>query len=147
MTNILQPDGVEGCFRCANVWRARSTAPTRCPRCKSKLWDVPKLRAVRRGNGLGINDIIQPKRDQLFSVLKAHSARSPRVFGSIARSEASPTSDLDLIVDFDEGASMLDQAKLRWELQELFGRKVDVTSPNGLHWLIRPQVLFEAVTV
>jgi predicted nucleotidyltransferase len=77
--------------------------------------------------------------------LSAHGARNPRVFGSVARSEATNRSDLDLLVDFDPGATAFDHIGLKQELERMFRRKVDVVEPDGLHWLVRPQVLFEAV--
>ena len=145
VSNILEPDGLAGCFRCAFVWRPRTEAPRICPRCKSRLWDVPKLRPVRRGSGLGVPEVVGPRRIQLAGILTAHHARNPRVFGSVVRSEATRGSDLDLLVDFDPGATAFDQISLKDELERLFRRKVDVVEPAGLHWLVRPQVLFEAV--
>jgi predicted nucleotidyltransferase len=50
-------------------------------------------------------------------------------------------------VDFDPEASAFDQMKLIADLEDLFGRTVDVAEPQGLHWLARPQVLFEAVPI
>jgi predicted nucleotidyltransferase len=147
MTNLLRPDGFAGCFRCAYVWRPRSPQPALCPRCKSRLWDVPKLRRLTRGSGLGIVDIVIPKHARLLVALQANKARNPRVFGSVARSEATKDSDLDLLVDFDSGASVYDHIGLLNDLQRIFGRNVDVAEPSGLHWLIRPQVLFEAAPV
>ncbi len=105
------------------------------------------IRPVRRGNGLGISEIVVPVRARLDEALKANRARNPRVFGSVARGEAQKSSDLDLLVDFDSTASAFDQMNLIAELEALFGRKVDVTEPDGLHWLVRPQVLFEAVPI
>lgn len=80
-------------------------------------------------------------------VLARNKAHNPRVFGSVARNQATRTSDLDILVDFDEDASVWDQIGLKQELESLFKRKVDVSGPNGLHWLIRAQVLFEAVPI
>jgi uncharacterized protein len=145
--NILQPEGFAGCYRCANVWRPRLSAPDRCPRCKSLLWDVPKLRPIRQGSGLGIQEIVGPKREELRISLRTHKARNPRVFGSVARSGASAKSDLDLLVDFDPDASLFDHVDLLADLERIFHRRVDVAEPTGLHWLIRPQVLFEAIPV
>ena len=82
-----------------------------------------------------------------MNALRRHKARNPRVFGSVVRSEATKGSDLDLLVDFDAGASAFDQLALIQDLERLFERKVDVVEPDGLHWLIRPQVLFEATRV
>jgi uncharacterized protein len=145
MANLLRPDGLGGCFRCGYVWRPRAGSIRRCPRCKSTLWDVPKLRGISQGNGLGIADVIGPRRDELFIVLRSNKARNPRVFGSVARAEATADSDLDLLVDFDAESSMFDHIRLVRDLQKVFRRKVDVVEPAGLHWLVRPQVLFEAV--
>jgi len=118
-----------------------------CPRCKSQLWDAPKLQPIREGRAVGIPEVIGPKRAELMIALRKHQARNPRVFGSVARSTATNQSDLDLLVDFDPGATAFDHIGLMQELERLFGRNVDVVEPGGLHWLIRPQVLFEAVPV
>jgi uncharacterized protein len=147
MSNRVDSGGLSGCFRCGFVWRPRTPEPKLCPRCKSRSWDAPVIRPVRRGSGLGISDILVPLRERLAEALKANHARNPRVFGSVARGEATKASDLDLLVDFDDGASAFDQMNLIADLEEIFGRKVDVTEPEGLHWLVRPQVLFEAVAV
>ncbi len=105
------------------------------------------LNPVRPGAGLGVADIVRPKREELETVLRQNKARNPRVFGSVARNQADRKSDLDLLVDFDQGASVWDHAGLMLDLKGLFRRDVDVTTPTGLHWMIRAQVLFEAVPV
>jgi uncharacterized protein len=145
MSNVIGPGGLSGCFRCGFVWSPREPEPGLCPRCKSRSWDAPVIRPVRKGTGLGVDDVIAPKRKALARALKAHKARNPRVFGSVARGEATPRSDMDLLVDFDEGASAFDQIALIAGLEDVFKRKVDVAEPGGLHWLVRPQLLFEAV--
>ena len=88
-----------------------------------------------------------PNRDQILALALQHKARRVRVFGSVARSAATPKSDIDLLVDFDEGASAFDQVELILDLQELLRRKVDVVEEGGLHWLVKPQVLHEAVAL
>ena len=147
MPNILEPDLFAGCFRCAYVWRPRSRAPSICPRCKSRLWDVTKLETIHVGHKLGVSEVIGPKRAELRIALRNHKARNPRVFGSVRRSEATRNSDLDLLVDFDSGASIFDQVALTRDLELLFKRRVDLVAPDGLHWLVRPQVLFEAIPI
>jgi uncharacterized protein len=102
---------------------------------------------VRPGTGQGIPEILGGKHERLLEALTRNKARNPRVFGSVARSQANRRSDLDLLVDFDPDASAFDHVGLIHDLEELFHRKVDVAEPAGLHWLVRPQVLFEAVPV
>lgn len=144
MSNQIDVSGHSGCFRCYHVWKPRNPEVRRCPRCKSTLWDVPKLTKVRRGGGLGIREILAPKRDELLEVLARNKAGHPRVYGSVGRGAAKPNSDVDLLVEFESGASILDQVGLAEELEALLRRKVDVSTPDGLHWMVRPQVLFEA---
>ena len=67
------------------------------------------------------------------------------MFGSFSRGEARPDSDLDLLVEMEEGRTLLDRIALSQELEDSLGRRVDVVSPRALHWLIRDQVLKEAV--
>lgn len=96
--------------------------------------------------GLGIAEIIGRHRDQILKIAQRHGATDVRVFGSVARGEAQPGSDLDLLVRWDYtrmsawGGVGLDQ-----ELQQLLGRPVDIISENALHPLMRDQILAEAV--
>ena len=87
---------------------------------------------------------IAEKRAEILRVAAAHGARNIRVFGSVARGEASGESDLDLLVDFDPGRSLLDHAALQIELEKLLGRRVDVASERGLRPRLRERVLREA---
>jgi uncharacterized protein len=147
MSNVIGPRGLSGCFRCGFVWIPRGPEPKLCPRCKSRSWDAPVIRPVRKGAGLGIREVIAPRKEALERALKDHRARNPRVFGSVARNEATRRSDIDLLVEFDREASAFDQAALMIDLRRVFRRNVDVVEPGAVHWLIRPQVLFEAVPV
>jgi uncharacterized protein len=65
----------------------------------------------------------------------------------VARREATNKSDVDMLVEFDSGASVFDQMALVADLEDLVGRRVEVTTPQGLHWMVRLQVLFEALPV
>lgn len=69
-----------------------------------------------------------------------------RVFGSVARGEETPTSDIDFLIDYDlSKTSPWFPGGLLMDLQDLLGRKVDIVTENGLHHLIRDRVLSEAV--
>ena len=97
-------------------------------------------------SGLGINDIIGNKRDALLKLAAQHGVSNVRVFGSVARGEATPESDLDLLVDQDwSKLSGWGGMELIVELEELLGRKVDVATEEELKSRIRTRVLDEAV--
>ena len=87
---------------------------------------------------------ISEKRAQILRVAAAHGARNVRVFGSVARGDSGPGSDVDLLVEFEPGRSLLDHAALQMELEALLGRRVDVASARGLRPRIRDRVLREA---
>ena len=76
-----------------------------------------------------------------------YGAHNVHVFGSVVRGEADEQSDIDLMVDFEPGRSLLDHAGLWLELQDLLGVKVDVVSRRGIKARIRERVLQEAVSL
>ncbi len=90
------------------------------------------------------DQILKQKREAVIALAEKHGARQPRIFGSIARGEAGPGSDIDLLVKMDEGRSLLDLSALALELRDLLGVKVDVVSEDGLYWLLRRRILKEA---
>ena len=87
--------------------------------------------------------------NKLAGLCQQHRVRYLSVFGSAARGEMRPDSDIDLLVEFLPGAevSLLDHAGLMLDLSELLGRKVDLVSKNGLKPLIRESILGEAQLV
>jgi len=89
--------------------------------------------------------ILREKREDILRLAEEHGARNVRVFGSAARGEAGPESDIDFLVDMEDGRSLLDHIALWQDLQDLLGLKVDVISADALHWYIRDRVLEEAV--
>jgi uncharacterized protein len=93
---------------------------------------------------MGAFDQLHYYRDEILRLASQFHARNIRVFGSTARGEDSEGSDIDLLVQWDEHASLTDWAALQQELEELLDRKVDVVSEAGLHWYIRDRVLGEA---
>ena len=90
-------------------------------------------------------ELLQGKRAEILRLAESHGARNVRLFGSAARGEAQPESDIDFLVEMEEGRSLLDLVGLWQDLEELLGRGVDVVEPEGLHWYIRERVLKEAV--
>jgi predicted nucleotidyltransferase len=84
------------------------------------------------------------RREEILRLAERRGAHSLRVFGSIARGEANESSDLDLLVAWEPGGSLLDHAGLVEDLQELLGMKVHVGTEKSLHWYVRDRILAEA---
>ena len=96
-------------------------------------------------DAMGIEEILKAKREEILRIAAGHGARNVRIFGSVARGEAGPESDVDFLVEMEPGRSLLDLGRLLMDLQDLLERRVDVAEPEGLHWYIRDQVIKEAV--
>jgi hypothetical protein len=94
---------------------------------------------------MALEELLKEKREAILGICAKHGARKVRVFGSVARGEADEQSDIDLLVEFDPGRSLLDHAALWLELQDLLGCKVDVLSDRGIKPRIRERVLREAM--
>lgn len=94
---------------------------------------------------MGIKELLQDKREEILQLATRHGARNLRVFGSVARGEAKPESDVDFLVELEPGRTLFDLGGLLMDLQDLLGRSVDVVTEKGLHWYIRDRVLKEAV--
>ncbi len=77
------------------------------------------------------------------SVLRRYGVVKAGVFGSFARGESHDASDLDLVVEFEEGRSLLDLVALQQELGDVLGMEVDVTTYRALHPLLRDRILAE----
>lgn len=90
---------------------------------------------------------IKDKREKILYIATTHGAKKIRLFGSIARGESRPESDIDLLVSFDEGRSLFDVIAFKTDMEELFGRKVDVVTEDSVHWYIRDKILQEAIEI
>ena len=93
---------------------------------------------------MGIDELLKANRDEILAIAARHGAYNVRVFGSVARGEANPESDVDFLVEIEPGRNLLDRIALIQELEGLLGRKVDVAKPENLHEYIRKRVLQES---
>jgi len=84
------------------------------------------------------------RRAEILRLAGQRGAHSLRVFGSVARGEANENSDLDLLVTWEPGRSLMDHAGLVEDLQELLGMRVHVGTEKSLHWYVRDRILREA---
>ena len=95
-------------------------------------------------------------RDQIIRTLAAHAdairekgVRALYLFGSVARGEAGPGSDVDLFLDYDPtaGFSLIALIRLEFDLTNLLGAEVDVATRASLHPAFRDRILGEAIQV
>jgi len=87
---------------------------------------------------------LQKRKQLILEISKRYKAYNIRVLGSVARNEATEKSDIDLLVSFEPGASLLDQAGLIDELGKTLGTPVDVVSDRALNRFLRESILKEA---
>jgi uncharacterized protein len=70
--------------------------------------------------------MIRRRRDEVLAAAARHGATNVRIYGSVARGEASPVSDIDVLVEMEEGSSLLDLAALHLELEDILGFPVEI---------------------
>jgi hypothetical protein len=78
-------------------------------------------------------------------LLRRHKVRSLSLFGSIARNEATPKSDVDLIVEFSEPVGLFAFVRLKRDLDGLLGRRVDLVTPDAIRERLRDVIMSEAI--
>jgi predicted nucleotidyltransferase len=88
---------------------------------------------------------LRRQKDRIVALAERHGAHNVRVFGSVARGQANPESDVDLVVDFERGRSLMDHGELMMDLEEVLGCRVEVVSERGLRDRFRARVLADAV--
>ncbi len=92
-------------------------------------------------------EILVLKRNELNALAQKHGASNIRIFGSVARREETTCSDIDLLVDMDEDASLFDLARLKNDLEDLLGRNIDITTKPALHPMLADAILKEAIAL
>lgn len=92
-----------------------------------------------------MTDLMLKRRSQILEIAQRHGVTRVRVFGSMARGDAGPDSDVDLLVDVGPNPSPWFPGGLVADLEDLLGRQVQVITETGLDDLLRARVLQEAV--
>jgi len=88
---------------------------------------------------------LQANREKILEIAAKHGAYNVRIFGSVARGEATEESDIDFLVDVGEHHSSWFPVGLKLDLEDFLQQNVDIATQNSLHRLIRERVLREAV--
>lgn len=88
--------------------------------------------------------LLNTHREAILRLAEQYGVRNVRVFGSVARGEATGSSDLDLLIDLDSDRSLLDRIGYMQDLEDLLGIRVHVVTEKGLNPTIRTTVLGDA---
>lgn len=94
-----------------------------------------------------MNRQLRAHQEAILRLAREHGARNVRVFGSAARGDDTEDSDLDVLVEMEEGRSLIDHVALKQDLEDLLGQEVDVVTEASLHPSLRERVLREAVPI
>jgi hypothetical protein len=94
---------------------------------------------------VGTSDLLKSKREEILRLAAKYGARNVRIFGSVARGEDEGESDVDFLVEMEQGRSFLDLVGLWQDLQELLGGEVDVITDGGVSPYLRDQIYTEAI--
>ena len=81
---------------------------------------------------MNTRELLRKKRAEILAIAAKHGASNVRIFGSVARSEDTTTSDVDILVDMHGDRSLLDLVALKQDIEELLGRRADVLTEESI---------------
>ena len=96
---------------------------------------------------MAVRELVNRKRRQIVRVASSHGGLSVRVFGSAARGDTKPGSDVDILLRLEPGRTLLDLVAIKQDLEDLLGCSVDVLTEAAISPYIREQVLKEAISL
>ena len=102
---------------------------------------------IPRPASLTLREQVLAKAGLVRTLAQAHGARSAELFGSAARGDESPESDIDVMVELERGRSLLDLIALANDLEEAFGRKVDVVEKSSAKPRVRAAAKQEGIRI
>ncbi len=94
-----------------------------------------------------LRELVAARRDEIKAIVARHHGRSVAIFGSVARGDERPGSDIDFLVELAPGTRPFEILSIGAELEEALGVKVDVGTPDSLRDRLRDEVLSEAVSL
>lgn len=92
-----------------------------------------------------LRDLVEARREEIKAIVARHHGRSVAIFGSVARGEERPDSDIDFLVELASDTRPIEILSIGVELEEALGVKVDVGTPASLRERLQDEVLAEAV--
>jgi uncharacterized protein len=94
-----------------------------------------------------LSEVVRQKRPDMLRVAAHYGAHDVRIFGSLARGEPRPGSDVDILVALEAGRSLLDLIALKQDLEDMLGCRVDVVTEAAVSPYLRERVLKDAVAL
>ena len=94
-----------------------------------------------------LGPVISKQRENILKIAKAHGATNMKIFGSCARGDEQPGSDLDLLVELESGRSLLDIIAIKQDIEDIINRRVDVVTADALSPYIREEIMKKAVAL
>ena len=92
-----------------------------------------------------LEELLAGRRETILAIARHHGVTSVKVFGSFARGSARSDSDLDLLVEAGPDTTAFFPGGLLADLEDALGRKVEIVEKQGLHRMLRDQILKEAI--
>lgn len=108
---------------------------------------IKNYRAARFQPRSPLGRVLMGHRDEVLALATTHKARNVRVFGSLVHGDDDENSDIDLLVDLDPGADLIDLAALDAELEDLLGHPVDIVPARMLNARVASSALADAVAL
>ena len=105
------------------------------------------LRRLLVASGFRPAHLVDARRADICRTAERYRGHDVRVFGSVGRNEDGPESDIDLLVRFEPGSTLLDLVGLEQELAQLLGIDVDVVSEGGLRFPKHQSIMDDARVV
>jgi uncharacterized protein len=90
---------------------------------------------------------LRQKRAEILAIADKYGATNLRIFGSVARGDDRPDSDVDILIDQERRWSLLDHIGMMQDLEDLLERKVDVAVADGLRVRFYDRIIKEAITL
>jgi len=92
-------------------------------------------------------ELVRRKKEEIHRIARNHGAIDIRLFGSVARGEESDDSDIDFLVELEQGRSLLDLGGMLMDLREELGVEVDLTTTSSLPDDVKQRVLKDSSTL
>lgn len=94
-----------------------------------------------------MNAIVANIQSEVLDVLRRHGVLRAFLFGSVVHGALTEQSDIDFLVEFEAGRTLLDLSGLRIDLKDVLGRDVDVLTPRSLHPKLKEKILAERIKI